>query len=491
MWAKILGLGWVLAAFFFSQSLFAYQRVELHPDDLRTIQDPDREAEFRLFLIDQAQDSIDIVTFDQRADDEVGKPLLLALRRAAERNVRVRFIRGGWVSKLYSQYYAEPSLFDPVMGFLNSPLPHRKIEYQFFGGLSLVMRGWSGFTGIHEKLLVVDKKISLVTGRGQGSVYSDWLDSCYVFKGRWVAESVAKFKNLWDTVVLINGSGESSTVARNNRSHSAPAILTEPDSVGKEPSDQKLEKLKRWAMRPAQDPATVPAEERLVGGILHHDLIAQLQSKCSMFWFYSYSACAEEIKDPVVSELLQLISQAEEIKFYTLGIILHDQVRAALLARLQEKSNGGRDFRLTILTNGKEAHRVVVPVPMAWWAGLRDTNALLQAGARIFAFKEIQGSRYEYLHRKSFMAIFPDGKKVLVFGSHNFNVASTYVNDEMSFIVEGGKVIDQELRRFERSLQHADELDPATIQAEENANTLIYGFDWLWRAALNLSEGLI
>src|SRR5690242_2213851 len=53
-----------------------YDWVSITHDDLQVITDPELEFRLRFELIQRAETEIDFVTFDQRADAQIGMPLL-------------------------------------------------------------------------------------------------------------------------------------------------------------------------------------------------------------------------------------------------------------------------------------------------------------------------------------------------------------------------------------------------------------------------------
>src|SRR4051812_17744346 len=64
-----------------------YSWVPVHRNDIKVIVSPQIEAELRLEMIRRASKTIDIVTYDQRADNQIGLPLLQEIKKAADRGV--------------------------------------------------------------------------------------------------------------------------------------------------------------------------------------------------------------------------------------------------------------------------------------------------------------------------------------------------------------------------------------------------------------------
>lgn len=366
----------------------------IHSSDIRVIDNARVEAQYRLHAMRSATKTLDIIDYDLGGDAIVAKPFLDETMRAADRGVKVRFLRGGFISKLLRMVYLEPSWSDPVESRLFSHSTREPIQYLFFGGWRMLWYGWSLFAGVHEKLIIIDGKLALMTGRGLSKQYLHFLDTCTVFRGPMVADAQQGFENLWETVQTVMGAepttfqdlvdddGMDSTADTEPNLFDLPenrfdrkwdsspdlrilarpkrAQLSDPELYQKSArplslplGNQELAllmDLKRWEANATPNKSTDPTPEQSTdawgkeipahqfeGRFIHHNLLVQLQEKCANVpWFYGYAGCSGQIEDPMISELVNLVKTAKSVKFYTTGLVLNDTLKQALVDRLQE-----------------------------------------------------------------------------------------------------------------------------------------------------------
>jgi len=527
MWNRLLSCGG-FALFFpiiaFPQERFPWSKV--HPSNVKIFDNATIETKFRLSLLRKAVKTIDMITFDQRGDEEVSLPLLQALRFAANRNVKVRFLRGSYLSKVTtpvlealrkmekephsssrisylknftSQLVAEIKNGDPVEKTLVFPPTITPIEYQLVGDSSMTLRGWSPLIGAHEKLIIIDNQIVIMGGRGQTVGYLNWEDNCHVIKGEeFGLQAKEIFEELWNTVNQSKGILTSSTETPQKEPPVQPLpFFTQDPSLPLNPKQKKkLHLLKQWSKIPALDASNVPTHQQYWVRLIHHDLLAQIKRHCGVYWLYEYHPCMKKVEDPIIQRMIELVNVAQDVKFYTLSLQLHPDLKKALLSRLNEKKEfdqgktGARNFSLTLLTNGKEAHHEVIPYPMGWYAGLEDLNHLMQAGANAYTFgKNSEKNSLVYLHRKGAIFTLPNREKFYISGSHNMSQASTYINDELAVEFMNSNLVDHEIIRFEKSIaQNGTLLNLDDIQSQDENNRMSFPFTWFWNLALHLSK---
>ena len=421
----------------------AFPWIAINANDLKFTNQVHTEAELRLWLIQRAQESIEIATYDHRADEEIGLPILHALREAANRGVKVRFLRGALLSKLHG----ELSWNDTVKNTLLYPPTATPIRFLLAGSLAMILKGWSPFSGAHEKLLIIDNHYLILTGRGHGKQYIDWLDSCFLIKGKLVEQAKSAFNSLWEVVAAEHG-GEGTPPQQENPR--PPVIqLTPPLPIAQ--SDRgfnpELESLKAWLSSSDKVPADPTQIERpTYARLLHHDLLKQMREHCQgVPWIYNYTPCSSKIVDPISEEMTRLILRAQSVKLYSLGTVFPLQIKQAIQKRLLERATrGGRDFQIEIFTNGKIAHKAVLSYPMVWFVGLQDLNDLAHAGAQIYTFSPYKNGKLVFLHRKVAFFKMPDNEEsIAIFGSHNFSRASHFITDEMSVEVMNTPLVEQ------------------------------------------------
>ncbi len=498
-----------------------YDWSPLSNEDVQFTEDPQVEAEFRTRAIGEARQTIRLISFDLRTRDKTGIQLLDALRAAANRGIEVQVIRGGLVSKFFAEYHP---LRDRVQEYLMNPPTLRPIQYQLVGNSTMLRKGWSPLLGTHEKLLVMDGKTLIMTGRGFADSYQSWLDTCFIFKGVLVAQGEATFASIWHTIHQEAGTIES---RESRRTQSAPMEKTvTPDlglATGVAPalSDSSLEvsavpsrtpvastdlnsaqliqveNFMRWLDEPSSplpDGSAPPMRARF----LHHNLVEQVRKRCwGIPYVYSYMPCFR-IDDPITHAMVQRISEAEVIQLTTLATIFPPPIKKALLDRLKERTQpGGRPFSVQILTNTRQSHRVILSYPMPWHAGLSDLQTLLQAGAEVYGLSPAASHPYQYLHRKLFLASLPGGQKVAIIGSHNATRASLDTNDEASAEIEGlltSPFLESLSRIFEESIARTGVCFQCDQVQRENRWSTFPGWGWRgfgWSWATRLAEGLI
>jgi len=172
----------------------------VHSSQFNIIEDAAVESKLRLKLIKNAVHTIDVIDYDIGGDQILARPFLEELYQASQRGVRVRFLRGGYLPKIYRKFWREPHWRDPVEEILLRQPQQNPIQYVFFGGASMLWNGWSIFAGAHEKLLVVDQEVALMTGRGLSQIYLQFIDHCLIFKGPLVRDALQAFEDLWRVV---------------------------------------------------------------------------------------------------------------------------------------------------------------------------------------------------------------------------------------------------------------------------------------------------
>ncbi len=424
-----------------------YPWLEVNRDDLRVIPNARIEAGFRLDLIQNAQRSIDLVTWEQDLG-RLGYPVLRELKNAADRGVRIRFLVS-WVGHLVQS-------FNAIEPFLNNPPPVVPIEFLVVGGRSMRSKGWGFLDGIHEKLLVVDDRIGFLTGRGHAYQYLRWLDTGFAFKGPVVAEAKSAFDSLWNTV-------HQESTWQGIRKVSASPTPASPIEVphltpvrGNLNQRRRLQDLKDWAARPSATLAGEGMGNDVQIRFLHFDFIHQMRMLADRHHIspnrLPYSQRLNELQDPFVQELVALSADPNvtQIQINTLSVSPHPRLRDAL------EGAARRGVDVQILTNGRVAQDRVMPFsfsfPLGWFVSLPDMIALLENGVRVFGFAQRSPDAPVYLHRK--VAIV--GESVFL-GSHNFNFSSSVESDEMGFEIRSREFAHEVRELFGDSIRRYSE----------------------------------
>ncbi|WP_147286492.1 phospholipase D-like domain-containing protein [Legionella maceachernii] len=425
-----------------------YPWVWLGKNDIQVTDHAKVEAEFRLYLIATAQESIDIATFDQRLDEAVGLPLLQALEKAAERGVRIRFA-AAWISALLN----DPSR--KTEEYLNRIARHYpNFKFISAGGPSMWKKGWGVLDGIHEKLFLVDNKIALLTGRGHAGEYLNWLDTAFFYKGNMVNQSLDAFEQMWQTIERENGLqlqheelGLTNAVLSAKSSQQKSVSSTLPIKLSAE-EQQELDTLKTWAEIPASNDHDYQARS------IYYNFLEQMRREADLQGrtpgSFSYDEREKFLQDPFVDTVLLLLPQTHRFQMSILATILEDRIVEAIFSERQ------RGMEMELITNGKKAHSVFPTAP-GWYAGIHTLDDLLQVGVIGHELKQRGAGTNIYLHRK--LLILDDH---VFFGSHNLTKASTLTNDEYSIEVVSRDFAD----KMEQLSRHSIEVNTVPFNIE-------------------------
>jgi phosphatidylserine/phosphatidylglycerophosphate/cardiolipin synthase-like enzyme len=408
----------------------SYPWVEMNSAELHLIADPQAEVVERLRMIGTAQQTIDLIIWDQRTDAEVGVPVLAALKEAANRGVRVRFLLS-WSGHMMQ----DP--FDSVGRYLKKPATKVPVDLVIAGSRWMRAQGWGYFDGIHQKLLVIDGREALVTGRGHADQYMAWMDTAVTFRGPLVAQSIQVFQDTWALIHQELGIEDASLKVAVPRVALAPLPISAPGKMIRVRTlfHDLLKQLKDLSIKTGVTPVKMSNDDRI-----------------------------RDLQDPVVNEMIRLVSDpnTKSVKFYSLLVRLHPAFKEALLEALK------RGVKVQLFTNGHAAQVDIVPisVPFGWYRSLIDMDDLLQAGAQIFGLVHKGEGTAVYVHRK--MAIVDD---VVIVGSHNFNLSSTIESDEMSYEIVSKEFADECRDLFQKGIDfNGEEINRDDIHKERNGN---------------------
>lgn len=453
------GKGFIAVFFFFLfiNSSFSkeYPWVRLAKDDLKVLADPEVEAELRLELVRSAKKSIDIITYDQRIDPEVGLPLIQALRDAANRGVRVRMMTS-WSAHFLKDF------MNYTGWYLTHPATRVPIQFVIVGGSQMQGKGWRVLDGIHEKLIVVDRKIAVMTGRGHAGTYLKWEDTSFIYKGKLVRQSRRAFRNLWK---LVKTEMEFHKPHRNFEEGLKEKInAPSPLSLNLR-QKAKLQEIVDWMKQPAVSlDKNADRSQFYHARLLHHDLLNQLSQLAVKHEkspdHFSDAERLEYVEDSVVNETVRLLKEdAKSFYFSTLAVLLHPKLKEAILTGLDH------GLEVVVFSNGKKAHQNegIFGFPAGWYAGLSDLDLLLQKGALGISLAETTPLSPEFVHRK--VAIIDD---VSIFGSHNLSLASSIRSDEMSIEVIGEELAEELRELYAKNFHdHGMLMNPDIVHSQK------------------------
>jgi phosphatidylserine/phosphatidylglycerophosphate/cardiolipin synthase-like enzyme len=417
-------------------------------DDVRVIEDPRIEANLRLELVRRARFSIDIANYDGRVDAAIALPLASALREAADRGVRVRFM-ASWTSVVVFDY------FHKFGRMLVDPPTRQPIEYLVVGGPVAQDQGWGLLDSVHEKLLIVDGRQLLTTGRGLGDQYLVWLDTAFAVRGPLVTQTVDSFERVWREARVTHAP----YAVRLGIASSQPPPLHLPTAATALDASQRerLTQTLSWLT-----PPVAVAPDRLARGrVLHFDFLRQVRAIDPTPATLDVEQRLERLVDPVVQALIDRLATAREVRLTSISSILHPALKQALLQAQR------RGARVTLMTNTRAprldiARQRIVSGGSLWSLAIDDIDDLLAGGVGVYGFQVNERAPWVYMHRK--LAILDD---TVIFGSHNFNVPSTAFFDETSFEVVDPTLAAELRRLFDQDLaRNGEPLDAAFVHSE-------------------------
>ncbi len=446
-----------------------YDWVLMGRDDIQVIEDPSVEAQLRIQMIRQAKNSIDLITFDQRSDNEIGIPILEALEEAALKGVKIRFAMTCLISTIKDPEGIVPTYLKKIASEAIN------FQYNFVGGNVMKHHGWKFMDATHEKLMVIDNNWAVTTGRGQGEQYLHWLDTGFVFKGPLVTQSKVAFEHLWSSIIRENPYKTQLPKQTPNFSGDLKNISIPENTLTLPLNPNQITELKfltQWLLKPASNGREYRAR------VLHYDFLDQMrnlpevQNKKAKPSDYDLDSRIKLLHDPVVEESIALLKTAKTFKFHTLSVSLHPNLKNAILSKLRLSSQLGQDFQLEVFTNSKKSHKNIMSLAIGWYAGLKDLDDLLwgfdHSKGFLLADNKVPDDP-TYLHRK-LIIIEQDPSQAnghedsVIFGSHNLSYSSTATLDEMSFEIESSDFASRMNKVFQNSISlHGQVIDKAKL----------------------------
>ncbi|HEV2750198.1 MAG TPA: phospholipase D family protein [Gemmatimonadales bacterium] len=419
--------------------------MESHPDRSGIVALPDGRDAFaaRALLADAAERTLDVQYYIWH-NDMSGTLLFAALRRAADRGVRVRLLLDD----------NNTVGLDAVLAALDA---HANIEVRLFNPFKL--RRWrllgylTDFTRLnrrmHNKSFTADGQAAIIGGRNVGDEYFDagqapwFVDLDVLAIGPVVAEVSRDFERYWTSA------------------SSTPAARVLPRATA-----ASLAGVAADAARVERHPDATAYIEALATSPFVRDLLARRLT-------FDWAATRMVSDDPAKG-----LGHAPE------DSLLWHRLREMLGASMRElrlvspyfvpgsagvealAAIAGQGVKITVLTNALEATDVA-----AVHAGYaKRRKSLLAAGVALFELKRASsrrsptrakwtggsgsGSSASSLHAKTFSV---DRSRVFI-GSFNFDPRSARLNTEMGFVIDSPALADELARRF------ADEVPTRSYQ---------------------------
>jgi len=410
-------------------------------DDVRLVADPYVDLALRLKLIRNARHTIDLSLYEQ-GDDDVGLPILAALRDAADRGVRVRVLTQWFFQYAYHPFNQSPS-------YATNPPTRVPLQYLVFGAPEDLMRhGLHASDGVHGKVLVVDDAVALSTGRGHAKMNMTWIDSSNLVRGPLVQQLTHAFGRTWDAAARF-GQLEQPLVVRSKRTPDQVKPPPSPADPGvNAPWVPDADELWTWATSPRVDAPSGRAR------LLHTDFVAQMaalkaQRKEPRGWEERMAALTDPALDAVVARL-DAAGPTSKVRMTSMYALLHPRLKDALCQASVRGAN------VVFYTNGDFESAPIST--FAWFASVLDLEWLVRrCGVELFSFVRNPKTPWVFTHLK--LAIIDD---VTFFGSHNLNMASSLANDELFVEVEDPVLATASRAMFDRTLR--DNAEPVTAE---------------------------
>lgn len=389
---------------------------------LHLLADAQEALDARLFLIEQAQHSIDLQYYILR-HDTTGQALLAALRRAAMRGVRVRLLLDGWGARpepsvlqdMAAQTHIDVRLFNP----LDNPR---------WPLLSLLFDFEQGQRRMHNKMLVVDGLAAIVGGRNLGDEYFErrrefaFADIDVLVFGPVLPDLSTAFDHYWND---------------ENAAAVTPANAEPATQVGLQAQSDHLA---------APMPPRTDFAERLKAGVLRHfaaevTAVYDLPGKVDPSRLEHQTSLGRDIARVMGEARSDLLIVSP---YFVPGRGGVDQLREL----------AARGVRVTVVTNSLAA--TDVPAVHAGYARYRE--ALLRAGVALYELRADAtgrdqrrgktGSSRVSLHAK---VIVVDQSKSFI-GSMNIDPRSLRLNTENGVVIDSAALARELVQGVERDL---------------------------------------
>jgi cardiolipin synthase C len=381
----------------------------------------------RLMLVEQAELGVDLQYYIFRHDAS-GRALLAALRRAADRGVRVRLLLDDWGAKPDLATLRALATYPRLEVRLYNPLAHAGSSL-----LSLLFDFERTQRRMHNKLLVADGRAAIVGGRNIGDEYFarrsgfEFGDLDMLVFGAVVPQFAAGFDRFWNEapVAVLDGAADAATAAA-----PPPAVAGSPGDAGDDEGDAA------WRGFAARlNARTVPRYRAAAQAV--QDLPDKADPERDVDTHHLGQEISRVMGD-VRSELL-LVSP-----YFVPGEGGVEQLRA--LRR--------RGVRVVVVTNSLAA--TDVPAVHAGYARYR--NALLEAGVELHELRgdtapgrrlrQGVGSSRLSLHAKVMVV---DRAQIFV-GSMNIDPRSRRLNSENGIVVGSAALAGGVAEGLERAL---------------------------------------
>ncbi len=358
----------------------------------------------RLELIETAQSSIDVSSYEISDDNTSGR-ILVALLNAVERGVVVRVLVDGHIGDNLMPKPLMQYLIQHGVAIRERPL---NVRYQLELGRSR----------IHDKLLIIDRTHLITGGRNLQQKYfgigdRKFIDREVYVDGQSACYAADYFEQRWNE----SKSGQPDLCRAEAPKTLAMQVHPEWNTI---PRAQALEHVAGWLESLSTFP--MPAQD-LCNSAIHYDALEIDES--NLCFLHDIVGESKRSKAAIAPTVLRLLRQAcHSIEIETPYFAISKELKSILLDAAH------RGVHIRILTNSLES--TDHPVVHAGFANER--RWMLRAGIRIY---ELQGRNM--LHAKSMVI----DERIAMVGSYNFDRLSESRNFEVALMVTDPRFANQ------------------------------------------------
>lgn len=338
----------------------------------------------RINLIENALDTIDIIQFYIN-DDETGNIFINEILQQANKGIQVRIIIDG-------KYNHISGLTGPYLNFL---IQHPNIKVKLFEPFQ-VLKPWTINNILHDKMLIIDKKQAMISGRNIGNRYFTDAEDNFVYD--------------LDSVVTFIGSDYESSVLKQMADY-FQAMWNHQYSVYAQGSGKKIQVAEKL-----HSIKQISVNSNFVKESLNWDEISVPTNNITLL----YNPFDRFNKQPLVwNELANLINKAEKEVFINSPYIVPTKeiVRKINIDKL-------KNVEITMLTNSPKTS----PNILGFSGYLRYKNSIIENNnINVYEYQGL-GS----LHSKSY--IIDDSLSIV--GSFNLDPRSAFLSTETMLVVD-------------------------------------------------------
>ncbi len=358
----------------------------------------------RLELIEAAQSTIDLSSYEISDDNTSGR-VLVAMLNAAERGVMVRVLVDGHLGDNRMPKPLMQYLIEHGISIRERPL---NVRYQFELGRSR----------LHDKLLIIDRTHLITGGRNLeqqpfGIGNRKCIDRDVYVNGQSACHAADYFAQRWNE----SKSGQPDLDRAEALKTLALQVHPEWNTM---PRSHALELVAKWLECISTGPT--PAKD-LFNSAIHYDALEIDES--NLRFLHDVVGESKRANGAIAPEILRLLQQARySIEIETPYFAISKELKSILLDASR------RGVQIRILTNSLES--TDHPTVHAGFANER--RWMLRAGIRIY---ELQGRNT--LHAKSMVI----DSRIAMVGSYNFDRLSESRNFEVALILTDCKFANQ------------------------------------------------